>query len=254
LARVRGDWSSLTVSARPTRKIPGLTARPINRAAISWSGGKDSCLALIRAAESGMVASTLLTMADPDGSTKSHALPELLIAAQAEAMRLRQVSVVAEMGNYGRIFLDALTALREHGHTHMIFGDIDLQAHRDWLEPVCARAGLEAVFPLWAMPRRAVAEEIIERGIRARLVCVDTRHLDESYCGAEFDRDLLARLPAGVCPCGEDGEFHTFVWDAPLFQRPLHLSAGARIRVASKPPLAATQLAFQIPELLVVAA
>jgi diphthine-ammonia ligase len=243
-------------SASPTAATPssGATVLPIGRAAVSWSGGKDSCLALIRVAESGMAVSTLLTMADPDGSSKSHALPESLIAAQAQAMHLRHVPVAAEMRNYGRVFLEALTALRERGHTHMIFGDIDLQAHRDWLEPVCVRAGLEAVFPLWAMPRRAVAEAIIERGIRARIVCVDTRHLDESFCGAEFDRDLLARLPPGVCPCGEDGEFHTFVWDAPLFRHPLHLSAGARVRVASKPPLAATELAFQIPELLEAAA
>jgi diphthine-ammonia ligase len=247
---MRATSASLTAATHSS----GATVLPIGRAAISWSGGKDSCLALIRVAGSGMAVSTLLTMADPDGSSKSHALPEPLIAAQADAMRLRHVPVAAEMRNYGRVFLEALTALRERGHTHMIFGDIDLQAHRDWLEPVCVRAGLEAVFPLWAMPRRAVAEAIIERGIRARIVCVDTRHLDESFCGAEFDRDLLARLPPGVCPCGEDGEFHTFVWDAPLFRHPLHLSAGARVRVASKPPLAATELAFQIPELLEAAA
>ena len=220
------------------------------RAAVSWSGGKDSCLALIRAVESGLSVSTLLTMVDPGGTSKSHALPGRLIAAQAQAMRLAHVGVEAETQDYSRAFFDALNELRDRGHTHMIFGDIDLQAHRDWLEPMCVRARLEAVFPLWEVARRAVADEIIARGIRARLVCVDASLLDESFCGSEFDQELLSRLPAGVCPCGEGGEFHTFVWDAPAFQKPLRLWSGSRVRVASKPPLAPTELVFQIPELI----
>ena len=97
----------------------------------------------------------------------------------------------------------------------MIFGDIDLQAHRDWLAPACERAGLVPLFPLWGESRAALARELVTRGVRARVVCVDTRWLDASFCGAPYDAAFLARLPAGVCPCGEDGEFHTFVTGGP---------------------------------------
>jgi uncharacterized protein (TIGR00290 family) len=165
-------------------------------------------------------------------------------------MRVAHVFVETDFGDYRRAFCAALDDLRHSGHSHMVFGDIDLQAHRDWLEPLCRQAGLEPVFPLWAMKRPDVAQQIVERGIRARLVCVDTARLAADYCGCEYDDKLLARLPAQVCPCGEDGEFHTLVWDAPLFSRPLRLKPGAQVKVASKPPLTPTELVFQIPELV----
>ena len=219
------------------------------RAAISWSGGKDSCLALLRAAEDGLPADTLVTMMDPGGPSKSHALPAALFLAQAEAMSRRWLPVEAGLAQYAGVFDAALHELRDTGHTHMIFGDIDLQAHRDWLEPACRKAGLEAVFPLWRLPRESVAQEVIARGILARVVCVDSGLLDAGFCGAEYDDAFLARLPAGVCPCGENGEFHTFVWDSPSFDRPLRLTAGEQRRVASMPPLRPTELVFEEPVL-----
>lgn len=219
-------------------------------AAISWSAGKDSCLALLRAREAGLEVRTFLTMLDPDGLSKSHALPRELIAAQVAALGGTWQPAIAARSEYGEVFAVQLGQLRASGHTHLVFGDIDLQAHRDWLEPACERAGLQAVFPLWGMPRTAVAREIIERGIRARVVCVDTRWLDESHCGVEYDEAYLARLPAGVCPCGEDGEFHTFVWGGPGFSRSLAISPGAQRRVASQPPLIRTELVFQAPMLM----
>jgi diphthine-ammonia ligase len=221
----------------------------VPKAAISWSAGKDSCLALLRAREAGHSPHTFLTMLDPDGLSKSHALPRDLIAAQVAALGGEWRAAVAGPGEYGAVFAAQLDALRESGHTHLVFGDIDLQAHRDWLEPVCDKAGISAVFPLWREPRDALAREMISRRIRAKLVCVDTSRLDASFCGADYDAALIARLPAGVCPCGEDGEFHTFVWDAPGFAKPLSLRMGPRRTVASKPPLSATTLVFQALEL-----
>jgi diphthine-ammonia ligase len=219
------------------------------RAAISWSGGKDSCLALMRASESGYRIDTLLTMLDVGGLSKSHALPGELIAAQAEAIGVAWCAHEADMAHYATVFDAALAALRSQGHTHMVFGDIDLQAHRDWLEPACRAAQLDPVFPLWGMQRRAVADEIISRKVRAQIVCVDTRWLDASFCGASYDDALLARLPVGVCPCGENGEFHTFVSDAPCFRYPLRLTGGVPRRVRSAPPLADTELILQTPRL-----
>ena len=93
--------------------------------------------------------------------------------------------------------------------------------HRDWEEKVCASAGLVAELPLWQQDRRALVDELLALGYRARVVCVDARVLDASFCGREFDARFLADLPAGVDACGENGEFHTFVFDGPRFVRPV---------------------------------
>jgi uncharacterized protein (TIGR00290 family) len=223
---------------------------PRLKTAISWSAGKDSCLALLRAREAGLDVQGFLTMLDTEGLSKSHLLPRALIQAQVQALGGQWWPKVVGPGDYGSGFAEQLAALHAAGHTHMVFGDIDLQAHRDWLEPACERAGLVAVFPLWGEPRPAIAREIVARGIRARLVCVDTRWLPAGFCGRDYDAGLLDALPPGVCPCGEGGEFHTFVWDAPGFAKPLAIGPGQRRHVAAQPPLAPTELVLQTPELL----
>ena len=215
------------------------------RCAISWSAGQDSWLALTRAREQGLAVTTFVTMCDEDGTSKSHALPHELVDAQVRALGGTPVSVRVPQGEYAARFDACLCELAASGHTHMIFGDIDLQAHRDWLAPACERAGLVASFPLWAESREALARELIARRVRARIVCVDTRWLDASFCGADFDAAFLARLPAGVCPCGEDGEFHTFVTGGPGFTQPLRVIDGPQRRVASQPPFAPTEFVFQ---------
>jgi uncharacterized protein (TIGR00290 family) len=216
------------------------------RAAISWSAGKDSALALLRAREAGLDVTTFLTLCEADGTSKSHALAPELVAAQVVALGglWRAVAVPEQPGAYGLMFNLALQALFESGHTHLVFGDIDLQAHRDWLEPACTAAGLVAVFPLWGEPRAALAQEIIARGIQARLVCVDAGRLDARFCGRDYDAALLAELPPGVCPCGEDGEFHTFVHAMPGMA-PLALQSLGQRHVASRPPLAPTVFVFE---------
>ena len=215
------------------------------RCAISWSAGKDSWLALMRAREQGLAVTTFVTMCDEDGTSKSHALPPELVEAQVRALGGTPVSVRVPQGEYATRFDACLRDLAAEGHTHMIFGDIDLQAHRDWLAPACERAGLVALFPLWGESRDALARELVTRGVQARVVCVDTRWLDASFCGADYDAAFLARLPAGVCPCGEDGEFHTFVTGGPGFASALGMVDGPQRRVASQPPFASTEFVFQ---------
>lgn len=223
---------------------------PPMKAAISWSAGKDSCLALLLAKEQGYAVEHFLTLQDPGGESKSHGLPPDLIRAQVQALGGQWHPVEVASGHYARVFAAQLEALRETGCEAMVFGDIDLKAHRDWLEPQCERAGLKAVFPLWAKPRAAVADEILARGIRARIVCVDLGKLDARFCGRDYDANFLASLPAEVCVCGEDGEFHSFVWDAPGFAAPLILRDGLPRRLASRPPLRPTELCFCVPELI----
>ncbi len=215
------------------------------RCAISWSAGKDSWLALMRAREQGLVVDTFVTMCDPDGTSKSHALPPELVEAQGRALGGTPMLVRVPPGEYAARFDATLRVLAASGHTHMVFGDIDLQAHRDWLAPACERAGLVPLFPLWGQARAALARELVTRGVRARVVCVDTRWLDASFCGATYDADFLARLPAGTCPCGEDGEFHTVVVDGPGFAEPLQVALGEQRHVASQPPFSPTTFVFQ---------
>ncbi len=215
------------------------------RCAISWSAGKDSWLALMRAREQGLAVATFVTMCDEDGTSKSHELSAHLVDAQVRALGGTPISVRVPPGEYAARFDACLRELAASGHTHMIFGDIDLQAHRDWLAPACGRAGLVALFPLWGEPRAALARELVARGVRARVVCVDTRWLDASFCGADYDADFLGRLPPGVCPCGEDGEFHTFVTGGPGFAAPLQVADGGQRRVASRPPFTPTEFVFQ---------
>ena len=217
----------------------------MTKAAISWSAGKDSCLAWLRAGEQGLAVETFVTMCEPDGLSKSHALPPALIEAQVRAIGAAWRPVRVPPGAYAATFDAELQRLRDEGHTHMVFGDIDLAAHRDWLEPACARAGLVAVFPLWGEARVALAAEVIARGIRARIVCVDTRWLDASFCGVDYDARFLARLPEGVCPCGEEGEFHSFVFHAPGFAQSLAIVNGRQQQVRSAPPLSPTELVLQ---------
>lgn len=220
------------------------TAPPL-RAAISWSAGKDSCLALLMAREAGLAVERFVTFCEPDGSSKSHALPPALIAAQVAALGGQWQPVAVPEGGYAETFAATLAGLRADGIAAMVFGDIDLQAHRDWLVPACERAGLQAVFPLWGRPRTGIAAEVIARGIRARLVCVDLSLLDAAFCGAAYDAALLARLPPGVCPAGEDGEFHTVVLDAPGMAAPLRVVDGPQRRVRLQPPWRPTTLLFQ---------
>ena len=215
------------------------------RAALSWSAGKDSCLAWLRAREQGLDVSTFVTMCDADGTSKSHALPPALIDAQVQAIGGVWQPVKVVPGAYAQAFAEVLGCLRESGHTHMVFGDIDLAAHREWIEPVCERAGLVAAFPLWGGKRAALAHEIVERGVRARTVCVDTRWLDASFCGVDYDAAFLASLPNGVCPCGEDGEFHTFVFGGPGFAQDMPVHNAEQRRVRSVPPWAPTEFVFQ---------
>jgi uncharacterized protein (TIGR00290 family) len=186
----------------------------------SWSGGKDSCLAVARAKQAGIEVRTLLTMFEESGErSRSHGLPRELLHAQARAMGCEWRWRATTWKSYEREFVDELHALRSSGHTQGVFGDIDLAAHREWEEKVCGAAGIEALLPLWHQPRLELAREFWDAGFKALVVCTDDRFLSHDYCGREFDRAFVASLPSGVDACGENGEFHTFVYDGPTFSR-----------------------------------
>lgn len=188
----------------------------------SWSGGKDSCLALHLALDAGINVTRLVTMFEPDADrSRSHALSEDLLAAQAKALGLELVLPRAGWENYESVFVGELERARTDGIGQAIFGDIDLVPHREWEEKVCARAGVSAHLPLWDWPRERVVEALFQQGIEAICVCVNTRFLPAEFCGRPYDREFLCDLPSGVDACGENGEFHTFVTRAPRFRSPL---------------------------------
>jgi uncharacterized protein (TIGR00290 family) len=188
----------------------------------SFSGGKDSCLALWRAQQQGIDVRTLLVMFEEDGErSRSHAIPLALIRQQAEALKLDLVTRNASWKSYEAVFITTLKELRATGHELAVFGDIDLQAHRDWEEKVCAAAGIAPLLPLWHQDRRLLAQEVLDAGFKAIVVCVDSRHLGDEFCGRPYDAAFIASLPANVDACGENGEFHTFVYDGPNFTAPV---------------------------------
>jgi uncharacterized protein (TIGR00290 family) len=191
----------------------------------SFSGGKDSCLALWRAQQLGLDVHSLLVMFEENGGrSRSHALPADLLSRQAEALGLELVMRQASWSDYERVFTEALREFKTRGFGAAVFGDIDLQAHRDWEEKVCSAAGIEAVLPLWHRARPELAREVIDSGFRAVVVCVDSRFLTDEFCGREYDASFIADLPQDVDVCGENGEFHTFVYDGPNFRKPVEFA------------------------------
>ena len=210
---------------------------PANRpkpALASWSGGKDSCLAVWRSRGQGLQVRRLLTALDESGErARSHGVPPALLRAQAAAMGMEMQFLQASWTDYETHFVAALQEARAAGISEAVFGDIDLQPHRDWEEQVCARAGLAAHLPLWGGDRLGLVREFWAAGFKAVVVCVDGRHLDASYAGRLFDQAFVDSLPHGVDACGENGEFHTFVYDGPAFSQPVAWrSAGTRSYVS----------------------
>ncbi|MCY7345593.1 MAG: hypothetical protein LH614_05165, partial [Pyrinomonadaceae bacterium] len=141
--------------------------------------------------------------------------------AQADALGIELVTAQASWQNYEKVFIEQLKTFQNRKITYGIFGDIDLPAHRDWEEKVCATAEIEAVLPLWSENRRAMVDEFLTENYQAVVVCVNESFLDASFCGRIFDEQFVADLPASVDVCGENGEFHTFVFDGRNFKNPV---------------------------------
>jgi uncharacterized protein (TIGR00290 family) len=199
---------------------------------LAWSSGKDSAFALQALRQFGdvTVAGLLTTVNQAHDRVAMHAVRRSLLEAQAEAAGVPLV--VAEIPSpcpnevYERVMLETLEREKARGITGVAFGDLFLEDVRRYRERQMAGTGLALHFPLWGRPTRALAEEMIASGLRARLTCVDPRKLDRSFAGREFSRELLGELPQGVDPCGENGEFHSFAWDGPMFRRPVPVRLG----------------------------
>lgn len=211
------------------------------RILLSWSSGKDSAWALhvLNLQHPGAVAGLLTTVNEAVDRVAMHAVRRDVLEAQARAagLPLRIVHIPDPCSNdaYDERMRQGLAAALADDFTHIAFGDLFLQDIRSYREQRLAGTGLQPLFPLWSMPTRQLADEMIATGLRSRVVCVDTRVLDPSFVGREFDRTLLQDLPASVDPCGENGEFHTCAYAGPMFDAPLTLDAGAGVVVRREP-------------------
>ena len=208
---------------------------------LSWSSGKDSAWALhvLRRTHPNALAGLLTTINESAQRVAMHAVRRDVLEAQAHAagLPLHVVPIPAPCSNeeYAARMRRLVDDVAGEGFTHVAFGDLFLEDVRRYRETHLAGTGMTPLFPLWGIPTPALADEMIAGGLRARLSCVDTRVLDSSFAGREFDASLLADLPPGVDPCGENGEFHTCVYAGPMFAAPLAIETGVPV---TKPPFA----------------
>ena len=200
------------------------------KAAVSWSGGKDSYLALHRSTDAFDV-QALLTMFTEDGTrSRSHGLRPEVLARQASLMNLPLMSGRGSWKTYEEEFKRVLRVLVVDGFSHVIFGDIFLDQHRMWVERVCAECGLEAIEPLWGASTTALFREFLATGAHAQIVATKAALLDEKWLGKSLSEEMLPTFESlGVDACGERGEYHTLVSGSPRMSSPLELRELGRL-------------------------
>lgn len=194
----------------------------------SYSGGKDSALAIHRAVQSGMKLQALLITYNVDrGRSWFHGIPAEVLAEVERAVGA-PVRLIRTTGpEYAAAFEAALAEEKALGARVCVFGDIDIQGHLDWCSERCRAAGLEACFPLWQEERLGLVKECLASGFKPIVTVVDTRRLPAGFAGRRLTGELLAEMERlGADPCGENGEYHTFVPEGPIFARPVPVAVG----------------------------
>jgi uncharacterized protein (TIGR00290 family) len=204
----------------------------MKRIALSWSSGKDSAWALhlLRRMPEIEVAALITTFNSNADRVAMHAVRRSLVEAQAERIGLPvwpvELPWPCANGVYEERMAEVCGRAVAEGLSGVAFGDLFLRDIREYREKQMAGTGLEPLFPVWEIPTAELAVQMIEGGLKTKITCVDPRKLDRSFAGRDFDASFLADLPAGVDPCGENGEFHSFVYDAPVFSRPIAVETG----------------------------
>jgi uncharacterized protein (TIGR00290 family) len=200
-----------------------------------WSGGKDSAMALhALGAEPGVrITGLLTTVTEQYDRISMHGVRRALLERQADSLGLPLHAVLIPPqcvnATYEARMKEALEQHLARGVRRVAFGDIFLEDLRVYREQNLAKVGMEGVFPIWKRDTRELAGELIRLGFRAIAVCIDPRVLDPSFAGRELDESFFSDLPSGVDPCGENGEFHTFVFDGPIFRTPVQFRVGETV-------------------------
>jgi len=206
--------------------------RTARRVALSWSSGKDSAWALhvLRQRPDIEVVGLLTSLNAEANRVAMHAVRRALLEEQARSAGL-PLSIVelpwpCPNERYEALMSQQCARLAADGVEGIAFGDLFLRDVRAYRESRLAGTGLEPLFPIWEIPTDRLAHEMIAAGLRARVTCVDPKQLDRKFAGREFGSEFLAELPASADPCGENGEFHTFAWDGPMFTHPIAIESG----------------------------
>ncbi len=201
----------------------------------SWSGGKDCCLACYRAVARGLKVRYLANMVAEDGKRSySHGLAPRVLEAQAQAIGIPLIQQRARRNNYEAEFKKMLLSLKEEGVSGGVFGDIDLDEHRQWIERVCGDVAVTPHLPLWGEQQEKLLKEFISLGFTAIVVAAKAELFGREWLGRKVDRDFLDHLEVlketkEVTPCGEAGEYHTLVVDGPLFRKRLEILRSRRV-------------------------
>jgi uncharacterized protein (TIGR00290 family) len=202
---------------------------------VSWSGGKDAAVSLYEVLNSGKyrVAALLTTVTEDFDRISMHGVRRSLLEQQAKSLGLPLeivlISQNAPNGEYETNMGRLLAQYQKKGVQSVVFGDIFLEDLKIYRENNLAKLGMKGLYPLWKRDTRELASSLAPRGFRAITTCIDTQALDQRFVGRVIDERFLAELPEGVDPCGENGEFHSFVYDAPIFAKPIFHALGERV-------------------------
>lgn len=202
---------------------------------MNWSGGKDSSLALhtVLTQQDFQVSALVTTVNAAHRRISMHGVREELLELQAASIGIPLHKIIVpdspSMSDYETAMANGLQPLLDQGVTHSIFGDIFLEDLRQYRENKLREFSLTGIFPLWKKDTKALVETFIDMGFKTIVVCTQADKLDASFTGRIIDRDFLKDLPADVDPCGENGEFHTFVFDGPIFKQPVPFTIGERV-------------------------
>lgn len=197
------------------------------RAVLHWSGGKDCVYALhlLNQQKDIEVDRLFVSLTDEDNRVSAHDVKKVLIEKQAESVGLpvtfMSLPETPSNREYEEALLVAMERCKNDSLEYAVFGDIFLNDLREYRERLFKNSGLKTLFPLWGINTRKLAKEFINSGFKAKVVSVNGSKLDETFAGREYNESFLKDLPAGVDPCGENGEFHTFVYDGPIFLKPV---------------------------------
>ena len=202
------------------------------KALFNWSSGKDSALALYKILQNkDFKIECLLTSVNKQYQRISmHGIRLELLQNQAESigipLKILEVPEMPTMEVYEQVMTKTLTELKQNGICNSIFGDIFLEDLREYRENQLAKIGLNGVFPIWKIPTQDLIQEFISLGFKTIVVCVNEKYLDKSFVGRVIDQDFINDLPENVDVCGENGEYHTFVFDGPIFSKPIDFEIG----------------------------
>lgn len=207
----------------------------MTKAYLNWSSGKDAMLALHQLHQLAEISiQKLVTTVNADFNRVSmHGLPIELLEKQAESLQLplHQIPLSGQvsMQTYNQVMQEHTELLKAEGFTHTVFGDIFLEDLKTYREEQLQKVEIQAVFPLWKKDTKSLLKEFIDLGYKAIVICTNANYLDESFCGRVIDHDFVNDLPPNVDACGENGEFHTFVFDGPLFSYPVEFELGEKV-------------------------